>query len=375
MIYQILIDRFNGGWATPPQNDITFLGGTLKGITDKLDYIQSLGATAIWLSPFFANAENGYHGYHTVDYERIDPHFGTWKDLENLIDKAHAKNMKVIADFVPNHCHINHPFFQDALKRRKASPYRNWFYFQSDYSNKYVYFLQYRDLAKFNLENKAAAEYMIQVGERLSKAGIDGFRIDHAAGIPMDFLRSFRDRMHALNPECRVFGEVWGFGVARKYYHTLRFKSPWHKLFYWIVGLKQECLQLDYDGVMDGVLDFQFRNILIEELKAGHRLRNNECLERKLKAHFDRYPSPDFKPYLFLDNHDTNRFLFYCHEDHTLLEEAIEVMKQCAQEYGLEYIIYYGTECAMTNRQTIENAEPYADMRVREPMKWEKRRV
>ena len=57
MIYQILIDRFNGGWSKAPENTKQFVGGTIQGITDKLDYIHSLGATAIWLSPFFANAD------------------------------------------------------------------------------------------------------------------------------------------------------------------------------------------------------------------------------------------------------------------------------------------------------------------------------
>ncbi|MBR6304608.1 MAG: hypothetical protein IKR37_03145 [Paludibacteraceae bacterium] len=366
MIYQVLIDRFNGGWTTPPANDKKFLGGTLKGVIEKLDYIRAQGATSVWLSPFLHNAENSYHGYHTIDFEQIDPHFGTWQDLQTLIDTAHTKGMKVIADFVPNHCHIDHPFFQDALKRGKESPYRNWFYFKNDHSDEYQCFLQFTELAKFNLDNPETAQYLIGVGERLSKMGIDGFRIDHAVGMPMSFLKQFRDRMHALNPDTVVFGEVWAFGVKRKDFKLLRFKSCWHKLYYWLFGLNQECLQRDYKGVLDGVLDFQFRDLLVSEVEAGHRLLGNEKLECKLKKHFSRYPDESFKVYPFVDNHDTNRFLHYCHGDNTLLDEALELMRRL----GKEYVVYYGTECYMTNDRTIENAEPYADLRVREPMKW-----
>lgn len=364
MIYHILIDRFNGGWTTPPENSSGFIGGTINGIMEKLDYIQSLGATHIWISPFFENADDGYHGYHTISYEMIDPHFGTWEDLERLIQRAHKKGLKIIADFVPNHCHINHPFFQEALCNSE-SPYRNWFYFKNQ-SNEYVSFLEYSNLAKFNLDNPDTAEYMIRVGERLTNLGIDGFRIDHALGISFSFLRNFRDRMHQLNPETIVFGEVWPSGIGRNLFYTLRFKSIWHKFLYRLCGINQELIQRDYEGILDGVLDFKFRELLIKELQKGHRLINNATLEKQLKRHFAYYSSRSFKPYLFVDNHDTNRFLYYCNGDQTLLDEALTLMRNT----GLEYIVYYGTECGMRNTETIENAEPYADRRVREPMNW-----
>ena len=127
MIYHILIDRFDGGWKTPPQNANGFLGGTIKGVTRRLDYIQSLGASAIWLSPFLKT--ESYHGYHITDYEAVEPRFGTWEDLRTLIAEAHSRGMKVISDFVPNHCYETHPFFQDA-EANPESPYRKWFFFK-----------------------------------------------------------------------------------------------------------------------------------------------------------------------------------------------------------------------------------------------------
>ncbi len=363
MIYQILIDRFNGGWKVPPRNSNEYLGGTLRGITEKLDYIKSLGTTSIWLSPFFRNA--AYHGYHTVDYENIDPHFGSWEDLADLIISAHQKEICVIADFVPNHCHISHPFFLDAVNNPQKSKYRDWFYFKNSQSSKCLHFLNYSELVKFNLDNPATKDYFIKVGEHLTNIGIDGFRIDHALGISMAFLKAFRQRMHEINPNTIVFGEVWPFNIQRRYYNTLRFRSFWRKCFCWFWGFNQETIQLDYSDSLDAVLDFEFHRLLLHEVKNGRRLLNNERLKLKLQKHFSHYQS-GLQVIPFLDNHDTNRFLFYCNGDDSLLEEGVEMLK----ESGKEYVIYYGTECRMCNKTTIFDAEPYADILVREPMKW-----
>lgn len=364
MIYQILIDRFNGGWSEPPKNDNRYLGGTLKGITDKMDYIQSLGATAVWLSPFFQN--DAYHGYHTTDYEQIDPHFGTWEDLSELIAAAHQRGMRVIADFVPNHCHYKHPFFQDAINHPTTSPYRDWFYFKDSQSAECLHFCGYYELQKFNLDNPATRDYFLKVGERLTDVGIDGFRIDHALGIPLEFLRAFRRRMHELNPRTIVFGEVWAYGIQRRYFNTLRFRSLWRKCQCWLFGFRQETMQMDYYDALDGVLDFEFQRLLLQELKAGHRLANNEHLAKRLKRHFARYPSDSFQVIPFIDNHDTDRFLFNCKGDKTLVAEAMKLLELS----GKEYAVYYGTECGMQNHRTIFNAEPYADLAVREAMRW-----
>ena len=101
-IYHLLIDRFNGGWQAPPASENAFCGGTLRGVIEKLDYIRDMGFTAIMLSPIYKTAN--YHGYHTLDMDEVDPHFGTWDDYQHLLDEAHAKGLRIICDFVPNHC-------------------------------------------------------------------------------------------------------------------------------------------------------------------------------------------------------------------------------------------------------------------------------
>ena len=109
-IYHIMVDRFTGDPSL--KNENRFLGGTLHGISEHLDHIQRIGATALLLTPVCVSAN--YHGYHTTDYMNVDPHFGTLSDLQSLIADVHSRGMKIYADFVPNHCHFTHPFFLEA---------------------------------------------------------------------------------------------------------------------------------------------------------------------------------------------------------------------------------------------------------------------
>ncbi|WP_329598784.1 pullulanase-type alpha-1,6-glucosidase [Streptomyces pseudovenezuelae] len=125
--YFVLPDRFANGDTSNDRGGLTgsrlstgydptdkgfYQGGDLKGLTKKLDYIKGLGTTSIWMAPIFknrpvqgtgSNASAGYHGYWITDFTQVDPHFGTNKDLETLISKAHAKGMKVFFDVITNH--------------------------------------------------------------------------------------------------------------------------------------------------------------------------------------------------------------------------------------------------------------------------------
>ncbi|MEU0024229.1 pullulanase-type alpha-1,6-glucosidase [Streptomyces sp. NPDC006335] len=125
--YFVLPDRFANGDPKNDRGGLTgtrlttgydptdkgfYQGGDLKGLTKRLDYIKGLGTTSIWMAPIFKNrpvqgtgadASAGYHGYWITDFTQVDPHFGTNKDLETLISKAHAKGMKVFFDVITNH--------------------------------------------------------------------------------------------------------------------------------------------------------------------------------------------------------------------------------------------------------------------------------
>ena len=127
VIYFLLPDRFENGDASndrgglkgdrlatgfDPTNKGFFHGGDLRGLTKRLDYIQGMGATAVWLSPIFKNKpvqgtkgqeSAGYHGYWVTDFTRVDPHLGTDADFKAFVDAAHARGMKVYMDIIANH--------------------------------------------------------------------------------------------------------------------------------------------------------------------------------------------------------------------------------------------------------------------------------
>ena len=376
-IYHLLIDRFNGGWQVPPKSENVFCGGNLQGVIEKLDYIRELGFTAIMLSPIFKSAN--YHGYHTLNFEDVDPHFGTWDDYRQLLDQAHEKGLKIICDFVPNHCWYEAPIFAESLLKN-GGKHRDWFFYpEGDDSDAFVSFLGFGDLPKFNLTNPEVASFMIDKAERLARMGVDAFRIDHALGQPHQFLQQFRDAMQAVDSDIVVFGEVWAFGIGPQLAGQLYFKTDTRLQEFLAQGttptsspsagsvqpFSQDNLQADYVGTLDGVLDFAYRDILLEEIHAGRGIKGNDTLRSKIDDHFAKYPD-DFKLVLFLDNHDTDRFLFDCHDDVNLLHEAVDLTMSLQRPFSF----LYGTEQLMTNRPTIFNAEPYADLRVRNCMDW-----
>ena len=121
VIYQLLVDRFGNGNKS---NDVNvregelgrFQGGDWQGVIDHLDYLETLGVTALWISPVVRNLEtdagfDGYHGYWQQDMTRPNPHFGDMGDLRRMVQAAHAKGMKVILDIVTNH--IGQLFYYD----------------------------------------------------------------------------------------------------------------------------------------------------------------------------------------------------------------------------------------------------------------------
>ena len=101
--------------------------GDLPGITSRLEYIKRLGVDAIWLTPFYPSPQKD-HGYDISDYFDVNPEYGTLKDFDKLVRRAHDLRLKVLVDLVPNHTSDQHPWFQAALSGRD-DPHRTWYYF------------------------------------------------------------------------------------------------------------------------------------------------------------------------------------------------------------------------------------------------------
>ena len=340
MLYHILIDRFVPAQSSKGRG---YKGGNLKGILSQLDTLQAMGVTGLLLTPFVKG--KAYHGYHTLDYSKVNPHFGSWRTVDALVSEVHRRGMTIYADFVANHCH------------RQSSIFRlhpDWF--RKDREGRCVYFNDIDYLPEFNLDLAAPRRFMTEQGLQLCRHGFDGLRLDYAKGPGIGFWRYFRSQVKAAFPHVQLIGEVWGKPLGKRLPSTLARACRNKEM------TEKEAWQKRYAEVFDGVLDFAYQELLLRAVRQGERIAGNRRLREAVCRNFSHYADcPDFRLYLFLDNHDTNRFLYECRGDVTLLREAVDFTRQCPQPY----ILYYGTEKGMMNRRDIFCGEPYADEDVR----------
>jgi len=227
IFYQIFPDRFARStrlpkpdyledWDAPPTLR-GYKGGDLYGIVEHLDHIQTLGATALYLTPVFRAASN--HRYNTHDYYQVDPLLGGTPALRELLDTCHARGMKVILDGVFNHAGRGFFPFHDLIENGAHSPYRDWFHIHSFPLNAYQpqQGLGYSgwwglpSLPKLNTTTPAVREFLWNVAVHWLKFGIDGWRLDAPSEIDDDtFWQELRRRCRAVNPEAYLVGEIWG---------------------------------------------------------------------------------------------------------------------------------------------------------------------
>jgi alpha-glucosidase len=188
VIYQVWVKAFADGLYDDQIGD-------LPGLRSKLDYLQSLGVNTIWLSPIFECALKGdtMHGYDTTDYYAINDRFGKASDLGLLIDDVHARGMRILFDFVPNHTSASHPWFTDAATRntyyiRRSDVPAGWAlpwgggisadvwkaeggsYFYSAFAT--------NTMADLNFYNPAVQTTMRNVARYWLDRGFDGMRVD-----------------------------------------------------------------------------------------------------------------------------------------------------------------------------------------------------
>ena len=226
VFYQIFPDRFAKSdrvakasnleaWDAPPTTH-GYKGGDLLGVAEHLDYLQDLGVTALYFNPVFQSGSN--HRYHTHDYTQVDPMLGGNRALRELLDAAHARNMKVVLDGVFNHASRGFFQFHDILENGPQSAYLDWFHVRSfplyayhdDKHPGYSAWWNLSALPKFNTDTEAVREFLWDIGTRWLEFGIDGWRLDVPNEIGDDaFWQEFRRRCRAVNPECYIVGEIW----------------------------------------------------------------------------------------------------------------------------------------------------------------------
>ena len=229
VVYQIFPDRFApdpaghapgtqvDAWGSPPTIR-SFQGGSLRGITQNLDHIQSLGVNTLYTTPVFLSTAN--HRYHPSDFMKVDPMLGGEDAFRELVDACHARGMRFVLDGVFNHTGRGHWAFASLLDAQEQSPYRDWFlpksfpvvaYGVERYHVNYECWWDLPDLPKLNFENEGVREHILDVGAFwVREFGIDGWRLDYPIEIEPAFWRRFRDRCRAEKPSCITVGELFG---------------------------------------------------------------------------------------------------------------------------------------------------------------------
>ncbi len=357
VIYQILIDRFAGFKSTLYWDKPIFLGGNIKGIIEKIPYINDLGINTIWISPFYET--NEYHGYHITDFYKVDPHFGKIEDIKLLVKTVHKNDMKIITDFVPNHCSKNHPFFKKALID-KNSEYKKWFYFKK-WPDDYLCFLSVKELPKINLEYPDARNYIINAAKHWLSIGFDGFRLDHVIGPSHIFWKYFKNEIKSIFPNIILIGEAWMRGIRFNELETINTR---HKYLKWVNRSSSDSLLKEYSGELDGVLDFKVQE-LIKKYICNDSFKQ-DIFFSTLKNHYKNFPKDYYLP-AFLDNHDMDRFLFNCNNNLNKLIEAVNTLVNLPQPI----IFYYGTESGLSQPRSLWQFSQYGDLMARMPMNWD----
>lgn len=216
VVYNIFPDSFGAGKRLAPNGAPPCRGGTVRGVTENLDYIASPGFNCIYLNPIFA--ARSYHRYDTLDYYRIDPHMGAEDDLRDLVRRAHALGIRVILDGVFNHVSSDHPFFRDVLEKGRASRYYSCFYALPETPRMpaagelpgYTCFSYVADMPKTNTADPFLRQYFCDIGAYwVRKFDVDGWRLDVANELDDGFLRAFRASVKAAKSDALIVGEVW----------------------------------------------------------------------------------------------------------------------------------------------------------------------
>ncbi|MBO5372432.1 MAG: alpha amylase C-terminal domain-containing protein [Lachnospiraceae bacterium] len=208
VFYQIYPLGFCGA---PFENDGVLEHRILK-VKEWIPHMNELGVNAIYFSPIF---ESDTHGYNTRDYTKIDCRLGTNADFKEVCDALHEAGIKVVLDGVFNHAGRGFFAFEDVLKNRENSMYKDWFHIDFGGNSNYNDGLWYEgwegnfDLVKLNLYNPAVVEHIFSaIKGWVEEFDIDGLRLDVAYCLTQDFLRQLRSFTNDLKEDFFLVGET-----------------------------------------------------------------------------------------------------------------------------------------------------------------------
>ena len=352
VMYLITPDRFVNGIPENDNLDTVKVnrqrpgsrhGGDLRGIINKLDYIEDLGFTTVWLNPVLENRMPGgsYHGYAITDFYNVDPRFGTNEEYCELVDKAHEKGMKVVMDMIFNHCGSSHWWMKDM-------PASDWLNNQGNFvqTTHYKWTLMDihapesekdilvngwfgRGMPDLNQRNRHLATYLIQNSIWwIEYARIDGIRQDTHPYADYDFMARWCQEVENEYPDFNIVGEAWYPRITA---------SAW-----WQGNSPNNNSNSHLKTVMDFDLSFTAKDAFTDESSSREGSEAGLFKLYEVIAQDYLFADPD-NILTFLDNHDLGRFMKKEEKDLRRYKQAIAFLLTTR---GIPQI-YYGTEILM----------------------------
>jgi len=355
VIYLIMSDRFANGNPNNDNNDKLFEkanrsnkdgrhGGDIEGIIKNLDYIQSLGATAVWPTPLCEdNDERGsYHTYGQSDVYKIDARFGTNEDYARLSAELHKRGMKNIMDYVTNHWGHKHWMMNDLPTYNLLHQFPG--YGQTNYKMTTQFdpnasaidakncmdgwFV--KSMPDLNQNNPLVLNYLIQNAIWwIEYADLDGFRVDTYSYADKQGIATWTKAIMDEYPNFNIVGEAWLYTHAQ--------------IAYWQKDSKVAAIQ-SYNSNLPSVMDFMLQGIITNGVFNENKGNWNEGVIKLYDSFTNDFLYPDVNNILlFAENHDTNRLNELYKNDFKKYQMAMTLI---ATVRGIPQI-YYGSEIGM----------------------------
>ena len=320
--------------------------GDLQGVISKLDYLQELGITGIWLMPI--HPSTSYHKYNVSDYYAVDPQYGTMEDFDALIAACDERGINVILDLVVNHTGYEHPWFREAVNYLKELPegempngddckYLDYYFFSRESgSGSHVvegtdwYYEGIFDYAMpdLNLGNPAVREEIEAIMAFWLGKGVSGFRLDAAKEFysgqtskNVEVLSWLQQTATSIKPDCFMVAEVWDtFATITDYY-----ESGITSIFNYAFGNSNGKIVKVLQGAGNASVVSTYASAL-QKADSAYRANN-----------------PDYIDAPFLSNHDVGRIAGFVSRD----ENKIKLAGAMNIFMSGSVFIYYGEEIGM----------------------------
>lgn len=364
--YLIFIDSFyNGDPSNDPPEKIKqvvprargYLGGDIKGVVDKISYIDDLGVEAVYLTPIFLSSS--YHRYDTIDYYSIDKYLGTLDDFKNLVKELHFRGIRLVLDIPVHHSSPCFKAFREALRHGVGSRYWQWYNFLVDsidevspellekiknliedpncpcwkYTNDplvkkikpfYETFLRVWCMPKFNHDNVEVSVFIANVMSFWANLGVDGFRLDVSLGIPETSASIIYRSIKEKYPDRVIIGEVIG-----------------------------DPLPYMWENTYDSVMNYELRRLIIDFFV--HDKIDAQEFARKTLEQYVKLPIHQANSlYNLLGSHDTPRIKTLAKGDK---RKVIQAYAYLLVTYGAPSI-YYGDEVGLEGGSDPDNRRP-----------------